>query len=331
MCQYSSRDGLPSDWHLVHLGSRAVGGAGLVTVEATAVSPQGRISPDDSGIWSDAHAAAFAPIARFIREQGAVAGIQLAHAGRKASTDLPWLGGGPLGPEYRGWQPIAPSPIPFAPGHPVPRETTVEDLNTIRQQFVDGARRAHTAGFQVIEIHMAHGYLLHEFLSPLTNQRQDEYGGSLENRMRFPLSIARAVREVWPGELPVFARISATDWVDGGWDLAQSIELCRRLKDAGIDLIDCSGGGTVPHVDIPTGPGFQTPFATAIRQQVNIATGTVGFITNPVQAEQIIATGLADAVVLARELLRKPYWPLEAARVLGVDVLWPSQYLRAKI
>ena len=330
MCQYSSRDGLPTNWHLVHLGSRAVGGAGLVFVEATAVSPQGRISPDDSGIWSDAHAAAFAPIARFIRDQGAVAGIQLAHAGRKASTDLPWLGGGPLGPEHRGWQPIAPSPIPFAPGHPVPRETTAEDLVTIRQQFVDGARRAQTAGFQVIEIHMAHGYLLHEFLSPLTNHRKDEYGGSLENRMRFPLSIARAVRDVWPGELPVFARISATDWVDGGWDLAQSIELCRRLKDTGIDLIDCSGGGTVPHAGIPTGPGFQTPFATAIRQQVNIATGTVGFITNPIQAEQIIATGLADAVLLAREMLRKPYWPLEAARVLGVDVPWPSQYLRAK-
>jgi 2,4-dienoyl-CoA reductase-like NADH-dependent reductase (Old Yellow Enzyme family) len=331
MCQYSSRDGLPTDWHLVHLGSRAVGGAGLVIVEATAVSPQGRISPDDSGIWSDAHAEAFAPIARFIRAQGAAAGIQLAHAGRKASTDLPWLGGGPLGPEHRGWQPIAPSPIPFAPGHPVPREVTAEDLETIRRQFVDGARRAHTAGFQVIEIHMAHGYLLHEFLSPLTNHRQDAYGGSLENRMRFPLSIARAVREVWPGELPVFARISATDWVDGGWDLAQSIELCRRLKDTGIDLVDCSGGGTVPHAVIPTGPGFQTPFATAIRQQVEIATGTVGFITNPIQAEQIIATGLADAVLLAREMLRKPYWPFEAARVLGVDVPWPEQYLRAKI
>ena len=331
MCQYSSRDGLPTDWHLVHLGSRAVGGAGLVNVEATAVSPQGRISPDDSGIWSDAHAAAFAPIARFIREQGAVAGIQLAHAGRKASTDLPWLGGGPLGPEHRGWQPIAPSPIPFAPGHPVPREITAEDLETIRRQFVDGARRAQAAGFQVMEIHMAHGYLLHEFLSPLTNHRTDEYGGSLENRMRFPLSIARAVREVWPEELPVFARISATDWVDGGWDLAQAVELCRRLKDTGIDLIDCSGGGTVPHAVIPTGPGFQTPFATAIRQQVNIATGTVGFITDPIQAEQIIATGLADAVLLAREMLRKPYWPLEAARVLGVDVPWPSQYLRAKI
>ena len=271
------------------------------------------------------------PIARFIREQGAVAGIQLAHAGRKASTDLPWMGGGPLGPEHRGWQPIAPSPIPLLPGHPIPREVTAEDLETIRQQFVEGARRAHTAGFQVLEIHMAHGYLLHEFLSPLTNHRKDEYGGSLENRMRFPLSIARAVREVWPGELPVFARISATDWVGGGWDLAQSIELCRRLKDTGIDLIDCSGGGTAPHAVIPTGPGFNTPFATAIRQEVKIATGTVGFITNPIQAEQIIATGLADAVLLAREMLRKPYWPLEAARVLGVDVPWPSQYLRAKI
>jgi 2,4-dienoyl-CoA reductase-like NADH-dependent reductase (Old Yellow Enzyme family) len=331
MCQYSSHDGLPTDWHLVHLGSRAVGGAGLVMVEATAVSPQGRISPDDSGIWSDAHAEAFAPIVRFIRGQGAVAGIQLAHAGRKASTDLPWLGGGPLGPEHRGWQPIAPSPVPFAPGHPVPREATGEDLGTIHRQFVDGTRRAYAAGFQVIEIHMAHGYLLHEFLSPLTNHRTDEYGGSLENRMRYPVSIARAVRDVWPGELPVFVRISATDWVDGGWDLAQSIELCRRLKDSGIDLIDCSGGGTVPHAVIPTGPGFQTPFATAIRQQVKIATGTVGFITDPIQAEQIIATGLADAVLLAREMLRKPYWPLEAARVLGVDVPWPAQYLRAKV
>jgi 2,4-dienoyl-CoA reductase-like NADH-dependent reductase (Old Yellow Enzyme family) len=330
MCQYSSRDGLPTSWHLVHLGSRAVGGAGLVMVEATAVSPQGMISPDDSGIWSDVHAEAYAPIARFIREQSAVAGIQLAHAGRKASTDLPWLGGGPLAPENRGWQP-APSPIPFAPGHPVPREATAEDLETLLTQFVDGARRAHAAGFQVIEIHMAHGYLLHEFLSPLTNHRRDEYGGSLENRMRFPLRIARAVREAWPGDLPVFVRISATDRVEGAWDLSHAVELCRHLKEAGIDLIDCSGGGTVPHVVIPTGPGFQTPFATAIRQEVKIATGTVGFITDPVQAEQIIATGLADAVILARELLRKPYWPLEAARVLGVDLPWPVQYQRAKI
>ena len=330
MCQYSSVDGLPTNWHLVHLGSRAVGGAGLVMAEATAVSPEGRISPDDSGIWNDAHAEAFAPIARFIREQGAVAGIQLAHAGRKASTDRPWMGGGPLGPEHRGWQPVAPSPLPFAPGYPVPRAVTSADMDAIRIQFVTAAGRAKTAGFQVIEIHMAHGYLLHEFLSPLSNQRKDEYGGSLENRMRFPLSVARQVREVWPADLPLFARISATDWVDGGWDLAQSVELCRRLKEIGIDLIDCSSGGTVPNADVPTGPGYQTPFATAIKKEVGIATGTVGFITEPAQAEQIIATGLADAVVLARELLRNPYWPMQAAKALKVEPSWPVQYLRAK-
>jgi 2,4-dienoyl-CoA reductase-like NADH-dependent reductase (Old Yellow Enzyme family) len=330
MCQYSSIDGLPNDWHLVHLGSRAVGGAGLVMVEATAVSPEGRISPDDSGIWSDAHAKAFLPIARFIRGQGAVAGIQLAHAGRKASTDRPWAGGGPLGPEKRGWQPVAPSPLSFTPEHPVPREAAPADLKAIQDQFADAARRAQTAGFQVIEVHMAHGYLLHEFLSPLSNHRKDEYGGSLENRMRFPLSVARAVRESWPGDLPVFVRISATDWVEGGWDLKQTVELCRKLKDIGIDLIDCSSGGSVPDAVIPTGPGYQTPFATAIRKEVGIATGTVGFITEPAQAEQIIATGLADAVVLARELLRNPYWPMQAAKALKADPSWPVQYLRAK-
>ena len=330
MCQYSSIDGMPNDWHLVHLGSRAVGGAGLVMVEATAVSPEGRISPDDSGIWSDAHAGAFLPIARFIRERGAVAGIQLAHAGRKASTDRPWTGGGPLGPEKRGWQPVAPSPLPFTPEHPVPREAAPADLKAIQDQFVDAARRATRAGFQVIEVHMAHGYLLHEFLSPLSNHRKDGYGGSLENRMRFPLSVARAVRESWPGDLPVFVRISATDWVEGGWDLEQAVELCRRLKDMGIDLIDCSSGGSVHDAVIPTGPGYQTPFATAVRNEVGIATGTVGFITEPAQAEQIIATGLADAVVLARELLRNPYWPMQAAKDLKVEPPWPVQYLRAR-
>ncbi len=330
MCQYSSIDGLPTDWHLVHLGSRAVGGAGLVMVEATAVSPQGRISPDDSGIWSDAHAEAFTPIAQFIREQGAVAGIQLAHAGRKASTSRPWLGGGPLGPENRGWQPIAPSPLPFTSEHPVPREATSADLGTIRTQFVDAAKRAKAAGFQVIEIHMAHGYLLHEFLSPLSNHRKDENGGSLENRMRFPLNVARAVRNIWPKELPVFVRISATDWVEGGWDLAQSVELCRRLKDIGIDLIDCSSGGSVYNAVIPMGPGYQTPFATAIKKEVGIPTGAVGLITDPAQAEHIVATGLADAVVLAREMLRNPYWPMLAAKALKVDLAWPNQYLRAK-
>jgi len=331
MCQYSSRDGIPTDWHLVHLGSRAVGGAGLVMVEATAVSPQGRISPHDSGIWSDAHADAYGPIARFIREQGAVAGMQLAHAGRKASTDAPWRGGGPLGPDKRGWQPIAPSPVPFAPGYPVPREATAEDLETIRQQFVNGAEHAKKAGFQLIEIHMAHGYLLHQFLSPLSNQRKDEYGGSLENRMRFPLAVARSVRGVWPANLPVFVRISATDWVEGGWDLEQSMELAKRLKEIGIDLIDCSSGGTAPSASIPLGPGYQTPFAAAIRRDAGIATAAVGLITEPVQAEQIIATGLADAVFLAREMLRNPYWPLAAAQALRVDVSWPVQYERAKI
>jgi len=330
MCQYSSRDGYPSDWHLVHLGSRAVGGAGLVMVEATAVSPEGRISPDDSGIWSDAHAEAFAPIARFIREQGAVAGIQLAHAGRKASTDRPWQGGGPLGPDQRGWQPIAPSPLPFAHGYPVPREATATDLEAVRSQFEAAARRARAAGFQVIEVHLAHGYLLHEFLSPLSNLRKDEYGGGLENRMRFPLSITRSVRDIWPQDLPVFVRISATDWAEGGWDLEQSVELCRRLKEQGIDLIDCSSGGLVPDAVIPAGPGFQTPFAASLRKEAGIATGTVGFITDPAQAEQIVATGLADVVFLARAMLRNPYWPLDAAKALKVDIPWPVQYLRAK-
>ena len=330
MCQYSSRDGYPSDWHLVHLGSRAVGGAGLVMVEATAVSPEGRISPDDSGIWSDAHAEAFAPIARFIREQGAVAGIQLAHAGRKASTDRPWQGGGPLGPDQRGWQPIAPSPLPFAHDYPVPREATATDLEAVRSQFEAAARRARAAGFQVIEVHLAHGYLLHEFLSPLSNLRKDEHGGGLENRMRFPLSITRAVRDIWPQDLPVFVRISATDWAEGGWDLEQSVELCRRLKEQGIDLIDCSSGGLVPYAVIPAGPGFQTPFAASIRKEAGIATGTVGFITDPAQAEQIVATGLADVVFLARAMLRNPYWPLDAAKALKVDIPWPVQYLRAK-
>jgi 2,4-dienoyl-CoA reductase-like NADH-dependent reductase (Old Yellow Enzyme family) len=332
MCQYSSPDGMPTDWHLVHLGSRAVGGAGLVMVEATAVSPEGRISPDDSGIWSDGHAGAFERITRFIRDQGAAAGIQLAHAGRKASTDLPWSGGGPLGPDNRGWTPIAPSAVPFSPAHSVPREATVEDLERIRGQFGEAAERALKAGFDVVEIHMAHGYLLHEFLSPLANRRGDEYGGSLENRMRFPLAVARTVREIWPAKRPVFVRISVTDWVEGGWDLDQSVELCLWLRDIGIDLIDCSSGGMVllPESAIPTGPGYQTPFATAVRQKTGMATATVGLITEPAQAEQIVATGLADAVILARELLRNPYWPLMAARALKAEIPWPVQYERAK-
>ncbi|GFE56329.1 NADH:flavin oxidoreductase/NADH oxidase [Geobacter sp. AOG1] len=330
MCQYSSRDGMPTDWHLVHLGSRAVGGAGLVMVEATAVSPEGRISPDDSGIWSDSHGEAFAPIARFIREQGAVPALQLAHAGRKSSCSSPWQGGGPVEAGHGGWQTVAPSSIPFDVGHHAPRELSVEEMEGVRRDFANGARRSLAAGFQVVEVHMAHGYLLNEFLSPLANRRTDGYGGSLENRMRFPLDVARAVREIWPADLPVFVRISATDWVEGGWDLEQSLVLCRRLKELGVDLIDCSSGGLMPHAAVPVGPGYQTPFAAAIRRETGIATGAVGMITSPVQAEQIVATGNADAVFLAREMLRDPYWPIHAAKALGAEHVWPVQYERAK-
>lgn len=330
MCQYSSRNGLPTDWHLVHLGSRAVGGAGLVMVEAAAVNPEGRISPDDCGIWSNGHSEAFRPIVRFIREQGAMAGIQLAHAGRKASTDSPWRGGDPLNPAELGWQPVAPSALPFAQGHPAPRELTAGDLDEIEAQFRIAAQLALAAGFQVVEVHMAHGYLLHEFLSPLANKRTDDYGGSLENRLRFPLRVVRAVREEWPGALPLFVRISATDWIDGGWDLGQSILLVRRLKVLGVDFVDCSSGLVVSDEQIPFGPGFQVPFAAAVRKETGIATGAVGLITDPAQAEQIVATGQADAVSLARQMLRDPYWPLHAAHTLGVDIPWPDQYLRGK-
>jgi 2,4-dienoyl-CoA reductase-like NADH-dependent reductase (Old Yellow Enzyme family) len=330
MCQYSATDGLANTWHLVHLGARAVGGAGLVMVEATAVTPEGRISPNDLGLWSDAHSEALRPIARFIRDQGAVPAIQLAHAGRKASVDAPWKGGRATPAAAGGWQPVAPSALAFAPASPQPRALDHAELDTLVEQFASATGRAHAAGFEVVEIHMAHGYLLHEFLSPLSNRRTDDYGGELANRARLPLAVARAVRTRWPAAWPVFVRISASDWVDGGWDLAQSVELARWLKDIGIDLIDCSSGGLVPDARIPAGPGFQTPFATAIRNQAGIATGAVGFITEPVQAEQIVATGLADAVFMARELLRDPYWPLRAARALGVDLAWPPQYERAK-
>ena len=299
-------------------------------VEATAVVPEGRISPYDLGLWSDRHAEALAPIARFIREQGAVPAIQLAHAGRKASSDAPWLSRGPLSPENGGWQVVAPSAVPFSAGSPQPRELAEKELDGIVAAFVAAAKRSLAAGFEVAEIHMAHGYLLHEFLSPLSNRRSDAYGGSLENRARLPLRVANAVRAVWPQHLPLFVRISATDWVEGGWDLAQSLQLCRWLKEAGIDLIDCSTGGLMPEAIIPAGPGFQTPFATAIRQEVEIPVGAVGLITSPEQAEQIVANGLADSVFLARELLRDPYWPLHAAKKLGVDVAWPKQYKQAK-
>ena len=332
MCQYSATEGMPGDWHLVHLGSRAVGGAAMVMVEATAVTAEGRISPHDTGIWADAHRDAFAPIARFIKEQGAVPAIQLAHAGRKASTDRPWLGGAPIPASADGgWEPIAPSAVAFSPKHNLPRAMTQADIDDVVTAFVDAARRALAAGFEVVELHAAHGYLLHEFLSPLSNKRTDSYGGSLENRMRAPLTVVRAVRELWPAHLPLFVRISATDWVEGGWDLEQSIEFGRELRRLGVDLIDCSSAAIVPDAKVPAGPGFQVPFAQAIREEADIATGAVGFITEPFQAEQIVATGQADAVLLARELLRDPYWPLHAAQKLGAEIdYWPKQYLRAK-
>ncbi len=331
MCQYSSRNGMPTNWHLVHLGSRAVGGAGLVMVEATAVSPEGRISPFDSGIWLPEHSEGFRPIAEFIKEQGSVPGMQLAHAGRKASIDVPWRGDRPLLENEGGWKPVAPSPLPFDVGHQIPLELDHAGMEEISSRFIESAKRSLSAGFEVIEIHMAHGYLLHEFLSPLSNRRKDEFGGSLENRMKFPLRIASEIRGIWPDSLPVFARISCTDWVEGGWNLDQSIEFCGRLKDIGVDLIDCSSGGMVSNAKIPAGPGFQVPFAASIRDKVGIATGAVGIITDPAQAEQIVATGQADVVFLAREFLRQPYWPLHAAKALHTDFPWPEQYERAKI
>ncbi|MFZ2491036.1 MAG: NADH:flavin oxidoreductase/NADH oxidase [Thermoanaerobaculia bacterium] len=330
MCQYSCVDGVPNEWHLVHLGSRAVGGAGLVIVEASAVQPEGRISFWDSGIWSDAQADAFAPIVAFIHAQGAVAGIQLAHAGRKASTDKPWTGGKPILDGPHAWMPVAPSALPFGEGWPVPHELTAAEIDGVVESFVAAARRALHAGFRVVEIHAAHGYLLHQFLSPLTNARTDEYGGSLENRMRLTQRVTSAVRAVWPEDLPLFVRISASDWAEGGWDLEQSVELSRRLKGLGVDLIDCSSGGAVPFAKVELGPGYQVPFARAIRERAGIPTGAVGLITEAQQAEAILRDGSADAVLLARQFLRDPYWPLHAARELGADVEWPSQYLRAK-
>jgi len=330
MCQYSSRDGLPTDWHLVHLGSRAVGGAGLVMLEATSVNPEGRISPADSGLWSDHHAQELRRITTFVKEQGAVPGVQLAHAGRKASTAEPWRGGGPVAPGEGGWRAVAPSPLAFEEGYPVPREMSVADIEAVRADFAAAARRAAAAGFGVVELHMAHGYLLHEFLSPLTNRRSGGYGGSLENRMRLPLEVAAEVRAAWPQHLPLFVRVSATDWVDGGWDLSDTVELARRLKGIGADLVDCSSGGITPGVKIPLGPGYQVPFAAAVRAEAGIATGAVGLITQPAQAEEIVATGKADAVLLAREMLRDPYWAFHAAGALGAEAPWPVQYLRAR-
>jgi 2,4-dienoyl-CoA reductase-like NADH-dependent reductase (Old Yellow Enzyme family) len=330
MCQYSSTDGFASDWHFVHLGSRAVGGAGLVLTEATAVVPEGRISPQDLGIWKDEHIEPLARIVRFIHEQGSVAGTQLAHAGRKASTYAPSAGHGRIPEGEGGWSNVvAPSALAFTQEYPMPRALTVDQIKNIVSAFAAAARRACEAGFRVIEIHAAHGYLIHEFLSPLSNQRSDAYGGSFENRTRILREIVAAVRDSWPEGAPLFVRISATDWIEGGWDIEQSAELARRLKPLGVDLIDCSSGGNVLHATIPVGPGYQTQLAEQIRREAGILTGAVGMITSPEQAEHILVTGQADAVIIAREMLRDPYWPLRAARELGQTVSWPVQYLRA--
>lgn len=331
MCQYSSINGMPTDWHLVHLGSRAVGGAGLIFTEATAVSPEGRISPDDAGIWNDEQANAYKRITSFIKSQNSVPGIQLAHAGRKASTFSPWKGNGKVEIENGGWQILAPSAIPFTDNFPDPKEMDENDIKLVIDQFVQAADRSVKAGFEVIELHMAHGYLVHEFLSPLSNQRKDNYGGSLNNRCRFAIEIAKAVREIVPVGIPLFARISSTDWIEGGWDIEQSIQLSKWLKDVGVDLIDCSSGGNVAKAKIPLAPGYQIPFSQRIKQEAKILTGGVGLITSPEQAEQIIATEQADIVLLAREMLRDPYWALHAAKKLNVDLTdFPKQYLRAK-
>jgi 2,4-dienoyl-CoA reductase-like NADH-dependent reductase (Old Yellow Enzyme family) len=330
MCEYSSSDGYANDWHFVHLGSRAVGGAGLVLTEATAVLPEGRISPQDLGIWMDDHIEPLARVVRFIHEQGSVAGMQLAHAGRKASTYAPWAGHGTVPESKRGWNNVvAPSALAFADGYPMPRALSIDGIRDIVSAFSDAARRACEAGFRVIEIHAAHGYLIHEFLSPLSNRRTDAYGGSFENRTRILREVVAAVRVSWPERAPLFVRISATDWIDGGWDIQQSVELARQLKELGADLIDCSSGGNVPHAKIPVGPGYQTQFAKQIRREASILTGAVGMITSAIQAEHIMVTGQADAVIIARELLRDPYWPLRAARELEQPISWPVQYLRA--
>ncbi|WP_207422369.1 NADH:flavin oxidoreductase/NADH oxidase [Desertivirga brevis] len=329
MCQYSSDNGYVNDWHLVHLGSRAVGGAGLILVEAAAIAPEGRITPKDLGIWSDDHVPGLKRIVDFMHVQGSVAGIQLAHAGRKASTSEPWNGGSFIQGQEGGWQTIAPSAVPFSEGHGTPQALSSGDIERIKIEFQNAAKRALDAGFKVVEIHAAHGYLLHEFLSPLSNLRTDEYGGSFENRIRMLLEVVEAVRITWPGHLPLFVRISATDWVEGGWTKEDSIALSEILKTKSVDLIDCSTGGNVPKANIPAGPGYQVEFSEAVKQ-TGILTAAVGIITSPEQAEAIIAEGKGDMVLLARQMLRDPYFPLHAAKALGVDVPWPVQYERAK-
>lgn len=331
MCEYSSVDGFANDWHLVHLGSRAVGGAAMVMTEAAAVLAEGRITPVDLGVWTDDHIPMLARIFRFVEEQGAVPAMQLAHAGRKASTAAPWDGGGALQESEQGWRPIfGPSAIPFSRASPTPEPLDEAGIARVVAAFGEAARRAREAGARILEIHSAHGYLLHEFLSPVSNTRNDCYGGPLENRTRIVREVVQAVRGTWPGNLPLFVRISATDWVEGGWTIEDSVELSKQLVRMGVDLIDCSSGGAVPNAKIPAGPGFQVPFAERIRREAGIATAAVGMITSPEQADHILRTGQADLVFVARELLRDPYWPLRAADQLRQAGPWPKQYLRAK-
>ncbi|MFJ6698941.1 NADH:flavin oxidoreductase/NADH oxidase [Streptomyces sp. NPDC091272] len=335
MCQYSAQPcgpeaGVPHDWHFAHYAARATGGTGLILVEATAVSPEGRISPADLGIWNDTQVAAFRRITAFLTSQGTVPGIQLAHAGRKASTDRPWKGGGPVGPEENGWQPVAPSPVPFQEGHPVPDELSVAQIGEIVGQFADAARRALDAGFQVAEVHGAHGYLIGEFLSPHSNRRTDGYGGSFENRTRFALEVVDAVRAVWPEELPLFFRISATDWLaENGWDGDDTVRFASLLQEHGVDLLDVSTGGNASGVRIPVGPGYQVPFAARVKAETSLPVAAVGMITEAAQAEKILANGESDAVLLGRELLRNPSWARHAARELGGEVRVPDQYHRS--
>jgi 2,4-dienoyl-CoA reductase-like NADH-dependent reductase (Old Yellow Enzyme family) len=329
MCQYSSVDGFANDWHLVHLGSRAVGGAAAVIMEASAVEPRGRISPEDHGIWKDEHIEFLTRISSFIRSQGAVAGIQLAHAGRKASTRRPWEGGGTIRSNEGGWTPVAPSPIPFRPEDNPPEELTKAGMQSIVDAFAASAGRALRAGFQLVELHAAHGYLMHSFLSPLSNRRTDEYGGSFDNRIRLALEVIEAVRTVWPQTLPLFLRISSTDWVEGGWAPGDSVELARRVRPLGVDLMDCSSGGLAIDQKIPLGPGYQVPFAERIRREAGIPSGAVGLITSPEQADEIVRSGKADIILLAREFLRDPYFPLRAAKTLGHKLDPPPQYQRA--
>jgi 2,4-dienoyl-CoA reductase-like NADH-dependent reductase (Old Yellow Enzyme family) len=331
MCQYSSHDGFSNDWHLVHLGSRAVGGAGLVLTEAAAVLPEGRISPQDLGFWKDEHIAGLKRIVDFVHGQGARAGVQLAHAGRKASVARPWeVEQGYVHPSQGGWHNVmAPSAVPFAGNYGQPLELDLAGIQSVTRAFVTAAERAVEAGFDLVELHAAHGYLMHEFLSPLSNRRSDQYGGSFENRIRLVVEVVDAVRATLPAELPLLVRISATDWFEGGWDLDQSVALAKVLKAHRVDLVDVSSGGMTPQQAMKVGPGYQTPFSERIRHEAGIPTGAVGMITDAAQAEHILLTGQADVVLLARELLREPYWPLHAAQELGDVTSWPAQYLRA--